>query len=122
MGDHAPLRRRQLSVVIPVYNEEATIADAVLEWAAELDRSAIDYELLVYDDGSCDHSGRRVEALRASIPRIVLRRHGNMGHGPTVLRGYREAHGEWIFQADSDGEVAPSSFRALWDVRHHHDF
>ena len=82
----------------------------------------VDYELLVYDDGSRDESPHLVAALQAEVPRITLRRHRNMGHGPTVLRGYREAHGEWIFQADSDGEVAPSSFRALWDIRHDHDF
>jgi dolichol-phosphate mannosyltransferase len=112
----------QLSLVIPVYNEGGTIVEAVLEWAAELDRSALDYELLVYDDGSRDDSGRLVEALRGRLPQLILRQHRNMGHGPTVLRGYREAHGEWIFQADSDGEVAPTGFRALWDVRHDHDF
>lgn len=122
MGRLSATRHPQLSVVVPVYNEADTIAAAVLEWAAELDRGALDYELLVYDDGSRDDSGRLVETLRARVPRLSLRRHRNVGHGPTVLRGYREAHGEWIFQADSDGEVAPTSFRALWDVRHDQDF
>lgn len=122
MGGQPVGPRPQLSVVIPVYNEGGTIAEAVLQWAAELDRSALHYELLVYDDGSRDDSGRLVEALRARVPRLILRQHPNVGHGPTVLRGYREARGEWIFQADSDGEVAPTSFRALWDVHNDHDF
>jgi hypothetical protein len=38
-----------------------------------------------------------------------------------VLRGYREARAEWVFQTDSDGELAPTSFPALWDPRHDHD-
>jgi glycosyltransferase involved in cell wall biosynthesis len=122
MGGPPAVPGPKLSVVIPVYNEGGTVAEAVLQWAAELDRSALDYELLVYDDGSRDDSGRRIEALRTRVPRLILRQHPNVGHGPTVLRGYREARGEWIFQADSDSEVAPTSFRALWDVHHDHDF
>jgi glycosyltransferase involved in cell wall biosynthesis len=109
-------------VVIPVYNERETIAATVLEWAAELDRRALDYELLVYDDGSRDESARVLEDLGARVPRLILRRHANIGHGPTVLRGYRAARGDWILQADGDSEVAPASVGALWEAREGHDF
>jgi dolichol-phosphate mannosyltransferase len=107
---------------MPVYNEQDTIAETVGEWATELNGRDLDYELLVYDDGSRDDSGHILEALRVRIARMTVRRQVNRGHGPTVLRGYREAQGEWIFQADSDGEVAPAGFHALWDARNGHDF
>jgi dolichol-phosphate mannosyltransferase len=111
----------ELSVVIPVFNEGRTIAGVVLGWAAELDGLGIDYELLVYDDGSTDDTRLILDRLGARVPRLTVRTQRNRGHGATVLRGYREARGGWVFQTDSDGEVAPGSFHALWRERHAHD-
>ncbi|HVR28898.1 MAG TPA: glycosyltransferase family 2 protein [Thermoanaerobaculia bacterium] len=111
-----------LTLVMPVYNEEAAVAGVVRAWAAELDRLGIDYELRVYDDGSRDRSAEVLEALSSEIPRLLVTRHANRGHGPTILRGYREARGEWVFQTDSDGEMEPDSFGKLWERRHQHDF
>ena len=111
----------ELSVVVPVFNEGRTIAAVVLGWAAELDGLGIDYELLVYDDGSTDDTRSILADLVARVPRLSVRTQPNRGHGATVLRGYREARGEWVFQTDSDGEVAPASFGALWRERHVHD-
>jgi glycosyltransferase involved in cell wall biosynthesis len=111
-----------LTVVMPVYNEEAAIGDVVRAWAAELDRLSIDYELRVYDDGSRDSTTPVLEELSNELPRLLVTRHSNRGHGPTILRGYREARGEWVFQTDSDGEMEPDSFGRLWAERERHDF
>ncbi len=111
----------ELSVVVPVFNEARTIANVVLGWASELDGLGIDYELLVYDDGSTDDTRLILGRLGARVPRLTVRTQQNRGHGATVLRGYREARGEWVFQTDSDGEVAPGSFDGLWRERHAHD-
>jgi glycosyltransferase involved in cell wall biosynthesis len=111
----------ELSVVIPVFNEARTIADVVLGWASVLDGLELDYELLVYDDGSTDDTRRILGDLGSRIPRLTVRTHSNRGHGATVLRGYREALGEWVFQTDSDGEVPAGSFPDLWRERHAHD-
>ena len=111
-----------LTVVMPVYNEEGAIRDVVRSWAAELDRLGIDYEMRVYDDGSRDRSAAVLEELSNEIPRLLVTRHANRGHGPTILRGYREARGEWVFQTDSDGEMEPDSFARLWQRRDDYDF
>jgi glycosyltransferase involved in cell wall biosynthesis len=111
----------ELSVVIPVFNEGRTIAGVVQGWASMLDGLGLDYELLVYDDGSTDDTRRILDELGPRVLRLTVRTHSNRGHGATVLRGYREARGEWVFQADSDGEVAPASFPDLWRERHAHD-
>jgi glycosyltransferase involved in cell wall biosynthesis len=111
-----------LTVVMPVYNEEAAVGGVVRAWAAELDRLGIDYELRVYDDGSRDRTGEALVKLSEEIPRLLVTRHSNRGHGPTILRGYREARGEWVFQTDSDGEMEPDSFGRLWAERERHDF
>jgi dolichol-phosphate mannosyltransferase len=109
--------RPDLSLVVPVHNEAAVVAAVVQAWAAEVERLAIDYELLVYDDGSTDDTPRILAGLAARLPRLRAQRHANMGHGPTILRGYREARGAWVFQLDSDDETGPESFEDLWRRR-----
>lgn len=111
-----------LTVVMPVYNEAAAIGGVVRAWSAELDSLGIDYEMRVYDDGSRDTSAAVLEELSNQVPRLLVTRHSNRGHGPTILRGYREARGEWVFQTDSDGEMEPDSFRLLWEKRADYDF
>lgn len=107
----------QLSVVMPVYNEGAAIAAGIRSWAAELDGLGVSWELLVLDDGSTDDTPAALAALAADIPALRVLRHPNRGHGPTILRGYAEARGEWVFQTDSDGEIAPGHLRDFWARR-----
>ncbi len=111
-----------LTLVMPVYNEAAAIGGVVRAWSGELDRLGIDYEMRVYDDGSRDQTAAVLEQLSNEIPRLLVTRHSNRGHGPTILRGYREARGEWVFQTDSDGEMEPDSFSLLWEKRADYDF
>jgi dolichol-phosphate mannosyltransferase len=111
------VRAAEVSIVMPVHNEEAAIRAAVAGWTTELETIGLDYELAVYDDGSTDTTPGILDALRPSMPRLVVCRHPNRGHGPTVLRGYRDATTEWLFQTDSDGEIAPTAFRSLWEHR-----
>lgn len=104
---------------MPVYNEEAAIGRVVQEWTGELDRLGIDYELCLYDDGSRD--GTAVALRSMAGPRVVVRSHSNRGHGPTILRGYGEARGQWVFQTDSDGELPAAGFEPLWLQRERYD-
>ncbi len=112
----------ELSVVMPAYCEERRIADTVSIWMAEFDRLHIDYEFLIYDDGSKDGTRQVLERLSIGRPRLVVKSHANRGHGPTILIGYREARGEWVFQTDSDGELPASQFGVLWSHREQFDF
>ncbi|MEA2339828.1 MAG: hypothetical protein QOE82_3835 [Thermoanaerobaculia bacterium] len=111
-----------LSIVMPVYNEAEALESVVAEWVAMLDTESIDYELRIYDDGSRDETAAVLRRLAASNPRIVANSHANRGHGPTLMRGYAEARGEWVFQTDSDGEMEASSFPKLWAMRDSYDF
>src|SRR5262245_48688060 len=95
---------------MPVYNEEATIRDVVIDWDRELDALDVGHEVRVYGDGSRDGTGRE-------RPHVVAVHHPNRGHGPTILRGYREARGDWVFQVDSDDEMSPRSFPTVWARR-----
>jgi dolichol-phosphate mannosyltransferase len=117
-----PARRLELSVVIPAYNEATAIGEVLEAWSAELGRLGIAHEIRVYDDGSADGTADVLREAAARLPRIVVVTHANRGHGPTVLRGYREASADWIFQTDGDGEGSPDDFATLWRRRDAYDF
>lgn len=112
----------ELSVVIPVYNEQETVTDVVTSFAALLDAMKIDYEIRVYDDGSRDRTGEMIAAVARTNRRVIATSQPNAGHGPTILRGYKESAGDWIFQIDSDGEMPVEHFARLWSERDRYDF
>jgi dolichol-phosphate mannosyltransferase len=122
MEDATAPPERELTVVVPVYNEEGAIAGVLGSWAVDLERLGVDYRLAVYDDGSRDGTPRILGDLAERDPRLSVVRHANRGHGPTILRGYREATTPWILQIDSDGEMASSHFGTLWREREGYDF
>ena len=111
-----------LSAVMPVYNEEGSIERVLAEWTDMLGRVAPDYELRVYDDGSRDGTAGILRRVASTNPNIIAASHSNRGHGPTLMRGYAEARGEWVFQTDSDGEMPAASFEELWLQREAYDF
>ncbi len=111
----------ELTVVIPVYNEAPRIGAVIHSWARQLDGLAIDYVLQVYDDGSTDGTADALARIEASVPRLRITHHPNRGHGPTILRGYREARGRWVLQVDGDGEIDARSITAAWPLREEHD-
>jgi dolichol-phosphate mannosyltransferase len=111
-----------LSVVMPVYNEQHAIEAVIAEWTGVLDAMGVDYELRVYDDGSRDQTSAILQRIAARNPRVIASSHANRGHGPTIMRGYAEARGEWVVQTDSDGEMAAAALEKLWRSRAHYDF
>src|SRR5262245_23786496 len=119
MADQDP--SPDLSVVMPVYNEEAGIVGVVEAWSSALDRLGISYELRVYDDGSRDRTGELLDQVARGRASVVALHHENRGHGPTILRGYREARGDWVFQVDGDDEMGPEAFPSVWSRREEAD-
>jgi len=106
-----------LAVVIPVHDEAALAREVLDEWIGVLDGLGIAYAIEVYDDGSTDGSDRVLADVARAHPRVRVHRHENRGHGPTILRGYREAEAAWIFQADGDGEIPAREALGLWTQR-----
>ena len=113
---------KDVAVVIPVFNEEKLIGECINEWLNVLDSVNLNYEILIIDDGSSDATIPIVERY-GDNPNIQMIIKQNEGHGPTILAGYKRAVGiaEWVFQADSDNEINPNQFSALWSRRQGQD-
>ena len=109
---------KDVAVVIPVFNEEKLIGECINEWLNVLDSVNLNYEILIIDDGSSDATISIVERYGDNQNvQVIIKQ--NEGHGPTILAGYKRAVGiaEWVFQADSDNEISPNQFSALWSRR-----
>jgi glycosyltransferase involved in cell wall biosynthesis len=108
----------ELTVVVPVYDEAATIESVVREVAAVADELAPGAcEVLVVDDGSTDATPAIVDALAAELPGVEVVHQVNQGHGPALLVGFDRARGRWIGHLDSDDQIPAKELVALWAER-----
>ena len=93
----------KISIVIPTYNEESNIPTLLQKTHAILKNSGQGHELIVVDDGSKDSTRTKISELQKIIPEIILiERDTERGLASAMIRGYNEAHGEFLGAMDAD--------------------
>lgn len=113
-----------ISIVIPVYNEEANVRaayDAVRNVFAKIE-DTFDFEIVFTDNHSSDRTIERIAEIAASDQRVrAVRFARNFGFNRSVMTGYRLAHGDAAIQIDCDLQDPPDvipQFLALWQKGH----
>lgn len=125
MDDATTATHPELLVVMPVFNEQASVRKVVLEWFQEIENWTENFVFLAINDGSTDGTPRILERLREQLgPRFEILDQENRGHGQSCLRGYRiaaEREVPFVFQIDSDGQCDPQYFFRFWRLREKFD-
>jgi len=96
----------ELSVVVPLYNEEESVSELTLKITEAL--SGSDYEIIFIDDGSSDRSWHNIKALVESYERVRgIRLQRNYGKSSALQAGFEEACGAYVATMDADLQDDP---------------
>ncbi|MFC9325787.1 glycosyltransferase family 2 protein [Kitasatospora sp. NPDC057015] len=109
--------RTELSVVIPMYNEEDVLPALVDRLRPVLDGTGVGYEVVAVDDGSTDKTAARLEDFRAQWPQlrvVALRR--NSGHQAALTAGLHNARGAYVASIDADLQDPPEKIPEMLDL------
>ena len=112
-----------LSIVVPVYNEEDNLALLWREILEVLEPTGLRYEVVFVDDGSRDRSAEIIRGLREVDPRArLVKLKANAGETAATDAGFRTARGRWVVTMDADLQNDPRDIPTLvshldqWDA------
>jgi undecaprenyl-phosphate 4-deoxy-4-formamido-L-arabinose transferase len=105
----------KISVVVPVFNEEANLEEFLRRVTAVLDASGRSYEVILVDDGSRDRSLDVLKAWAVRRPDVlrVLELSRNFGQHPAILAGFRDVTGDVVVTLDADLQNPPEEIPKL---------
>jgi len=105
----------QLSVVVPVRNEQDNVLPLLAEIHAALGDAA--FEVIYVDDGSTDATAARLAEAMLQYPRLrVIAHRESCGQSTAVTTGVRHARGQWIATLDGDGQNDPADIPKLMEA------
>lgn len=109
--------RPELSVVVPVFNEQDNVGPLIDEIVASL-RGVVAFEIVYVDDCSRDATAERLRQAIARTPELrVLRHQRQSGQSTAIRNGVKAAHGTWIATLDGDGQNDPADIPKLLAAR-----
>lgn len=98
----------KLTVIVPVYNEKNTI----LKILDRVKKTPEVFEIVVVEDGSNDGTREILEKVKENNIRVIYNEK-NLGKGTSVLKGIREARGNYVIIQDGDLEYDPGDYKKL---------
>jgi len=99
-----------LSLVIPFYNEEKNVREVISGLSDTFERSSVDYELVLVNNGSSDKTPQILESLARKKPDAIKVVHVsvNQGYGCGIINGLKRVSEEYVGFMDGDGQIKPS--------------
>lgn len=97
-----------VTAFFPAFNDGGTIPSMVISAIRTLPKVTDDFEVIVVNDGSGDHTAEMLEELARLYPQVRIVTHPqNRGYGAALRSGFESATKEWIFYTDGDGQYDP---------------
>ena len=112
-----PEHLMNISIIIPAYNEEATIAEVIRDIRTVLTQTEHRFEILVVDDASTDSTYK----LALSCDVKVLSHKFNKGYGRSIKDGIKETQYEYVLIMDADGQHIPGEIPKLLEQAEEYD-
>ncbi|HUF22753.1 MAG TPA: glycosyltransferase family 2 protein [Vicinamibacterales bacterium] len=114
----APAQRPKpsgLSIFFPACNDSGTIASLVITAIQAAQSVTPDFEVIVVNDGSADHTAAVADELARQYPQVKVVHHAvNRGYGGALRSGFAAASKEFVFYTDGDAQYDPSELTLLW--------
>jgi glycosyltransferase involved in cell wall biosynthesis len=122
IGSVSSSSTKSITICIPAYNEQATIAAVIKEADSVLRQSKLCGEILVIDDGSVDDTWKILSDIENTMPALRIRRHeANMGIAATFTELYQWARSELVFLNSADGQWRMHTLLELLPMAEDHD-
>lgn len=104
-----------ISIVIPVYNEEANLETLYQRLTTVMDQLGKSYEIILTNDGSRDRSSELLQVLHQRRPEVirVIEFNGNFGQHMAIMAGFEKVRGEIIITMDADLQNPPEEIPKL---------
>lgn len=113
-----PDTKDSLSIFFPCYNDWGTISSLVVLSDIVARDLTDDYEIIVVNDCSPDHSQLILDELKTRFPRLkVVRHEKNRGYGGALRSGFSSATKDFVFYTDGDAQYDVRELKLLWEKR-----
>ncbi len=112
------MKKPEVSIVIPAYNESETIKKVLDDIKKVLSETDIQAEIIVVNDGSKDNTRAIIEKIKGIR---VINHPYNLGYGASLKTGAKNAEGEYVLYLDADGQHDPKDIPKLLRYRKEYD-
>lgn len=107
---------RDIEIIIPVLNEQDSIAELVKRIDASLKKVKAKYGIIFVDDNSTDHTARRIKSLQSKYPITYHKKQGKRGKAYSVLEGVKLSRAKILAMIDGDLQYPPEALPEMYSL------